>query len=113
MPVDRYDAASFAPVIAGRSRPARLASEKAAVAEICARVAAEGDSALRELGLRFDGWAPGDGETFEVPKAELARAADRMDPADRAALELAARRIHDFHSRQLESEFRGSGGLNI
>jgi len=113
MPVDRYDAASFAPVIAGRSRPARLASEKAAVAEICARVAEEGDAALRELGLRFDGWAPRDGETFEVSKAELERAADRLDGADRAALEFAAQRIRNFHSRQLEPEFRGEGGLNI
>jgi len=71
------------------------------VAEICVRVQREGDSALRELGKKFDGWAPAQGESFAVPQAKLAEAASRLELADRSALEFAAARIRDFHERQL------------
>jgi histidinol dehydrogenase len=83
------------------------------VAGICARVAAEGDGALRELGKKFDRWAPGPGETFEVPKGELAAAANRLPPADRAALEFAAQRIRAFHERQLQPASTGLPGLEL
>src|SRR5919204_361512 len=96
MPVRRYDADSFAEVIRDRSRPEALATERAAVADICARVRAEGDAALRELGRRFDGWAPAAGESFE---ADMESA--RLDAADEDALEFAAHRIRAFHERQL------------
>ena len=52
----------------------QLAAERAVVADICARFAAEGDQALRELGKKFDGWAPDAHENFEVPQADLAAA---------------------------------------
>jgi histidinol dehydrogenase len=91
----------------------QFASERAAVVEICARVAADGDQALRELGQKFDGWAPGANETFEVPSRELASAADRLPPADRAALEFAAQRIRDFHARQLQTASSGPPGLKL
>jgi histidinol dehydrogenase len=71
------------------------------VAQICDQVASKGDDALRELSKRFDGWAPGPGESFEVPRAELANAAERLLSADRAALEFAAQRIRNFHARQM------------
>jgi histidinol dehydrogenase len=83
------------------------------VAEICARVAEEGDDALRALGTRFDGWAPGPDESFEVPKRQLATAADHISSADRAALEFAAQRIHDFHSRQLQHAEIETPGLRL
>jgi histidinol dehydrogenase len=83
------------------------------VAEICARVATDGDEALRELGKKFDGWAPGGNETFEVPARDLAAAADRLPPADRAALEFAAQRIRDFHARQLQTASSGPPGLKL
>jgi histidinol dehydrogenase len=79
----------------------KYARERAAVAEICDQVASKGDSALRELGKRFDGWAPGPEESFEVDKSELANAAERLMPADRTALEFAAQRIRNFHARQM------------
>ncbi len=83
------------------------------MAQICAQVAADGDDALRELGKKYDGWAPGTDETFEVPARDLAAAADRLPPADRAALEFAAQRIRDFHSRQLQTASTGPPGLKL
>ena len=73
MSVRRFDAASWldSPLSRRRMDLSRFVEERAAVVAICARVIAEGDAALRELGKRFDGWAPGPAESFEVPKVEL------------------------------------------
>jgi histidinol dehydrogenase len=76
-------------------------------------VAAEGDGALREYGARFDGWAPGRNESFEVDPGELAAAAGRLAGTDRAALEFAAERIRDFHSQQTRATTSGSPGLKL
>ena len=115
MPVERFDAASWlgSPRASRRLDLSRYAKGRAAVADICARVAAEGDAALRELGQRFDGWAPAPGESFEAPRAEMAAAASRLPAPDRAALELAARRIREFHERQLAAPAVGSAGLQL
>jgi len=83
------------------------------VQEICARVAAEGDAALREYGLRFDGWAPGASESFEVPSGAAAAAAKRLAAPDRAALEFAAQRIRDFHEAQVAPAHAGKPGLKL
>ncbi|HXD80450.1 MAG TPA: histidinol dehydrogenase [Candidatus Acidoferrum sp.] len=91
----------------------QFAKERAVVADICARVAAQGDDALRELGAKFDGWAPDPGETFEVPQRELAAAAAKLEAADRAALEFAAERIRAFHEQQLPSTASGLPGLQL
>jgi histidinol dehydrogenase len=90
-----------------------FSEERAAVAEICARVAEDGDAALREYGTRFDGWSPGRGESFAVEPGELAAAARGLAAADREALEFAAGRIRDFHSRQMQGPTNGSGGLQL
>jgi histidinol dehydrogenase len=89
----------------------QFATERAAVVEICAKVLAEGDSALRELGQRFDGWSPAGGESFEVPTTELQAAFRRLGPGEQEALEFAANRIAEFHGRQLDppSSRRGEG----
>ncbi len=115
MPVRRFDAPSWldSPLSRRRLDLARFADERAAVAEICARVLAEGDAALRELGKRFDGWAPGRDETFEVPEHRLSDAVDRLSPAERSALEFAAQRIRDFHARQVPPSSVGSPGLKL
>ena len=115
MPVRRFDVGSWldSPLSRRRLDLTQFATERAAVAEICARVLAEGDEALRDLGRRFDGWAPAPGESFEVPPHEIATAADRLPPADRAALEFAARRIRDFHERQAEPGSVGLPGLKL
>lgn len=115
MPIRRFDAASWkdSPLSRRRLDLAQFATERAAVAEICARVANEGDDALREYGARFEGWAPGPDESFQVERGELASAAARLAAPDRAALEFAAARIRDFHSLQLEAGTTGSAGLKL
>ncbi|HEX9476137.1 MAG TPA: histidinol dehydrogenase [Candidatus Dormibacteraeota bacterium] len=115
MGIRRFDVDSWrvSPLSRRRMDLSQFAKERAAVAEICARVAGEGDAALREYGQRFDGWAPRSGETFEVPKGELVAAADTLPKADRAALEFAAQRIRDFHSEQVQEASIGPPGRKL
>src|SRR5438874_862389 len=113
--IKRFDAASWldSPWSRRRLDLAQFAEERLVVQEICARVAAEGDAALREYGLRFDGWAPGASESFEVPGGELESAAKRLAPPDRAALEFAAQRIRAFHEAQVAPPLAGKPGLKL
>jgi histidinol dehydrogenase len=115
MPIKRFDAASWKDSLLSRRRLdlSELTAERAAVAEICGRVAIEGDDALREFGARFEGWAPMPDESFQVEPRELASAAGRLVARDRAALEFAAERIRDFHSLQLDTRTSGSQGLEL
>jgi len=113
--VKRFDVGSWldSPMSRRRLDLSHFAGERAVVADICAQVATDGDEALRELGKKLDGWAPGMNETFEVPARDLAAAAERLPSADRAALEFAAQRIRDFHSRQLQTASSGPPGLKL
>jgi histidinol dehydrogenase len=115
MTVKRFDVGSWldSPLSRRRLDLSQFGQARAVVTDICARVASEGDKALRELGQKFDGWAPGADETFEVPQRDLAAAADKLAPADRAALEFAAQRIRDFHARQVQSTSTGLPGLTL
>lgn len=115
MAIKRFDVGSWldSPLSRRRLDLSQFARERAAVADICARVAAEGDAALREFGERFDGWAPREGETFQVPQSDLVAAANRLAPADRSALEFAAQRIRDFHSKQVQPASSGPPGLKL
>ena len=115
MAIKRFDVGSWldSPLSRRRLDLSQFANERAAVVDICARVAAEGDAALREFGERFDGWAPRGGETFQLPQGDLIAAANRLAPADRAALEFAAQRIRDFHSKQVQTASSGPPGLKL
>ena len=115
MTVKRFDADSWlsSPMSRRRLDLSQVAKEREVVGGICARVAAEGDRALRELGKKFDGWSPVEGDSFEVPHHQLAAAADALPTADRAALELAAERIRAFHVRQLQPVSTGLPGLKL
>ena len=115
MPVRRFDVGAWLDSPASRRRLdlSAFAEQRAVVQEICARVAAEGDSALREYGARFDGWAPAAGESFEVGAAEMKAATKRLAPPDLAALEFAAARIRDFHRAQPAASAAGSPGLKL
>lgn len=115
MTVRRFDVGSWldSPLSRRRLDLSSFARERAAVIEICARVMAEGDAALRELGRGFDGWAPDPDESFAVPKSDLKKAADRLPAPDRAALELAASRIREFHQRQVQPASIGPPGLKL
>src|SRR6266852_6726357 len=115
MAIKRFDVGSWldSPLSRRRLDLSQFANERAAVVDICARVAAEGDAALREFGERFDGWAPREGETFQLPQGDLVAAANRLAAADRAALEFAAQRIRDFHSKQVQTASSGPPGLKL
>src|SRR5207253_1252272 len=79
----------------------------------CARVAADGDAALREYAIRFDGWAPTEAGSFQVPPADVAAASKRLSARDRSALEFAAQRIRDFHRAQVQPTSTGSPGMKL
>ena len=70
----------------------------AAVRAIVARVREQGDAALREYSLRFDGHAP---ETLRVGAAEIDAAMGRVDPKGIAALERAVANVRRFHEAQV------------
>jgi histidinol dehydrogenase len=75
----------------------------AVVAGIIADVRARGDSAVIDLTTKFDRitLTP---DTLRVTDEEIAKAMDEVTPEDRAALELAATRIRDYHERQLPED---------
>ncbi|MBI0534643.1 histidinol dehydrogenase [Roseomonas sp. KE2513] len=75
-----------------------------AVAEIIARVRAEGDAALLDLTARFDRWQPRDAAALRVTAEEI-DAATASIPADlMAALDTAAARIETFHKAQMPTD---------
>ena len=74
-----------------------------AVATIIADVRARGDAALVDLTARFDRLqlTP---ETLAFSPNEIEAECARVSSQDRAALELAAQRIRDYHARQLPQD---------
>ena len=82
------------------------------VESILSRVRGDGDQALMELTQQFDGFVP---DPLQVPSEELQRAWDTTPPDLRDALELAHRRIQDFHQRQrpLDLEVKGVHGERL
>jgi histidinol dehydrogenase len=75
------------------------------VAAIIKQVRRRGDRALMSFTARFDG-VKLTGDRLRVAAGELEAARQRIPSADRRALELAARRIAEFHRRTLERSFR-------
>jgi histidinol dehydrogenase len=73
------------------------------VSRIIADVRRRGDAALIELTSKYDrlDLTP---ETLAFTKAEIDAACDQVSGTDRAALELAAERIRDFHEAQLPED---------
>ncbi len=96
-------AAAFAALLSAKREDAP--DVDATVAGIIADVRARGDAALIELTSRFDRLelTP---ETLAFSEAEIDAAVARVDPADRAALELAADRIRAYHERQMPADAR-------
>ncbi len=74
-----------------------------AVAAIIADVRARGDAALMDLTLRFDRLelTP---QTLAFSPSEIDAHCALVSPEDRAALELAAGRIRDYHARQMPDD---------
>jgi histidinol dehydrogenase len=93
-------AAAFAALVADRRESDSGVS--ADVAAIIADVRARGDTAVADLTARFDR-VDLDSAGWEIPLATLDAALAGLEPALRAALELAADRIRAFHERQRPS----------
>ena len=72
------------------------------VVRMLAEVRSEGDAAVRRYARLLDG---AELESFRIPEAELAEARRQVSPELRAALELAAGRIRDFHQATLPGEW--------
>jgi len=75
-----------------------------AVRDIISDVAQRGDEAVRYYTRKFDGVVP---KTWEVDREQIVKAHDKIAPDLLEALELAAKRIRIFHTRQRESLWSG------
>jgi histidinol dehydrogenase len=73
------------------------------VEQILADVRARGDAAVLEYTARFDGVQAASVAALELHADELRAAFEALPPAQRNALEAAARRVRDYHERQLEA----------
>ena len=80
-----------------------------AVAAIIADVRARGDAAVCDLTERFDR-LPMTPDRMAIPPSEIDAAIARVPAAERAALELAADRIRDYHARQMPEDARWTDG---
>lgn len=94
---NRGFAAAFAALVDAKRDDA--ADVSATVAGIIADVKARGDAVIADLTARFDR-VDLDALGWEIPAANLDAALAGLDPALRAALDLAATRIRAFHERQ-------------
>lgn len=74
----------------------------AAVNEILENVKANGDKAVLEYTVKFDGKAP---EKAEISKEEIDKAIEKCDSFFVKALEDAAKNIRDFHERQKQQSW--------
>lgn len=72
------------------------------VSEIIAKVRENGDAALREYGLKFDGASPA---SLEVTETERKEALSKVEPEFLEILKEAAENIRNYHSRQVKSGY--------
>lgn len=72
------------------------------VSKIINNVMMNGDKAVREYTIKFDGKAP---DAFEVPKEELTALTADCDPEFIATLKKAADNIRNFHERQKQQSW--------
>lgn len=93
-----------------RRRPAAIPEEaERAAASVVEAVRVRGDAALREFTRRFDGVELGPGE-LEVPRGRWEAAYDRLPEEVRRAILTAARRLEEFHRRQVPRGFAWEDG---
>lgn len=83
---------------------------EATVRGIVSDVRQRGDAAVRELTERFDGRAPHQDASYELPRDWWDDAAKRVTPRVRQALERAAERIRSFHRPQVPRGYAIDGG---
>jgi len=75
------------------------------VSEIIKRVKSEGDAALIDYTAKFDGFGLRP-EEIKIDEDEIKSAVKRVDAETLSALTLAAKRIKDFHEKQIETSWR-------
>jgi histidinol dehydrogenase len=75
---------------------------EAAVTEIIENVRKNGDRAVRDYTMKFDGSVP---ERIEIGRKEMQELANQCDPEFLAALDRAAENICDFHQRQKQQSW--------
>ncbi len=85
---------------------AQDASVDATVADILAAVKSRGDAAVLEYTARFDGVSAGALAELELTRAALEHARDALPSTQRAALEQAARRVRNYHEKQLAQSWQ-------
>ena len=76
-----------------------------AVSEIISRIRCEGDQALLELTRKFDRSDAASLSDLQIDADELKSAASRIRPNLREAMTIAADRIRQFHTRQIEQSW--------
>lgn len=94
-------------ILARSSRDAspELAAKVESVRKIVEAVRLEGDAAVARFTEQFDGVALAP-ERFELTRAEMDAAAERVEPAVLRALERALENIRAFHARNLRESWR-------
>jgi histidinol dehydrogenase len=78
------------------------------VLEIIQAVRERGDAALVEYTQRFDGLEVASMADLILPRERLELALERISPAQRQALEVAAERVRSYHERQRQDSWRYS-----
>ena len=99
-------AAARLAAIAARTDGAQVGEARQRVDAILQQVAEQGDAALLELSERFDGVRP---DPLRIPAEQLEAAWRSCNPDLRDALELAHRRLLDFHRRQWPADLSVKG----
>ncbi|NLR40719.1 histidinol dehydrogenase [Novosphingobium sp. ERW19] len=106
----------FAKAFARLVKDRRESDENVArdVQTIIEDVRLRGDEALAEYTAKFDGHAPGEDDWRISPEA-CREAFDALQPDLRAALELAAQRIRDYHRAQLPEnrDYTDASGMRL
>lgn len=106
----------FAKAFARLVKDRRESDENVArdVQTIIEDVRLRGDEALAEYTAKFDGHTPGDADWRISPEA-CREAFDALKPDLRAALELAAQRIRDYHRAQLPEnrDYTDASGMRL
>ncbi|MTI14853.1 histidinol dehydrogenase [Sansalvadorimonas verongulae] len=85
------------------------------VTDIVEQVRTRGDAALLEYSNRFDGLSATEMSDVSLNKEQLANALENLPPEQRNALEVAAKRIRDYHEKQVQSDwsFTESDGTTL
>lgn len=78
---------------------------EATVAAILADVKLRGDAAVLEYTRKFDRLSLLDAAAMELPRSELKTAFDGLPGDQKRALELAAKRVTDYHKKQLQASW--------